>query len=263
VAIASRPLDAPLHGALVGRYPPGSTFKVVTTEALLARGLQPQARVSCPAESRVGGKRFRNFEGEALGDITLLQAFAHSCNTTFVLQAAQLEAQALQAAARRFGFGVDYSVGLPSPGASFPPPQDVVERVAAAIGQGRVLATPLHMASVAAAASTGRWRAPSLLADGGEGPSEGLTPGAADALRTLMRAVVTEGTGQGAAVVPGLLGKTGTAEFGRAQPPETHAWFIGVSGGLGFAVLVEGGGVGGRVAVPIALRFLEELSGLH
>ena len=62
----------------------------------------------------------------------------------------------------------------------------------------------------------------------------------------------------GPAAVPGqvVFGKTGTAEFGSTTPPATHAWFIGFRDGLAFAVLVEGGGVGGRVAAPLAAKFL-------
>jgi len=59
--------------------------------------------------------------------------------------------------------------------------------------------------------------------------------------------------------VPGqqVGGKTGTAEIGGPDPDRTHAWFIGYRGPtLAFAVLVEGGGVGGRVAAPLAARFL-------
>ncbi len=261
LAVVSRPLGEPLHRALTGRYPPGSTFKVVTSEALLDSGLTPDTRVTCPAEAPVDGKRFRNFEGEVLGNTTLRRAFALSCNTTFILLGAQLDAGALGAAARRFGFGVDYDVGLPSPGASFPEPQEDAERAAAAIGQGRVLATPLHMASVAAAVGSGVWRAPRLLADAEGGADERLARGTPEPLRELMRAVVTEGSGRAAAGVPGLVGKTGTAEFGKAQPPQTHAWFIGLYEGIGFAVFVEGGGVGGRVAVPIAARFIQGLAG--
>ena len=51
-----------------------------------------------------------------------------------------------------------------------------------------------------------------------------------------------------------MFGKTGTAEFGNANPPQTHAWFIGYRGNLAFAVIVEGGGVGGRVAAPARRR---------
>ncbi len=259
LAVASRPLEQPLNRALTGRYPPGSTFKVVTAEALLAGGMGANAPVSCPPVATVGGKQFRNFEGEALGDTRLRVAFAHSCNTTFVMLAPELGADALGAAARRFGFDVEYHPGLPSPGASFPEPLDEAERAAAAIGQGRVLATPLHMASVAAAAGSGRWRAPYLVADFTDRPSASLAAGTRAPLHALMRAVVTEGTGRAAAGVAELAGKTGTAEFGSGTPLPTHAWFIGFHKGIGFAVLVEGGGVGGRVAAPIAARFAAAL----
>jgi cell division protein FtsI/penicillin-binding protein 2 len=261
LAVVSRPLGEPLHRALTGRYPPGSTFKVVTAEALLDSGMKPDARVTCPAEAPVDGKRFRNFEGEVLGNTTLRRAFAISCNTTFILLGAQLDAEALGTAARRFGFGVAYDVGLPSPGATFPEPQNDAERAAASIGQGRVLATPLHMASVAAAVGTGVWHAPRLLADAEGGPDERLARGTPEPLRELMRAVMTEGSGRAAGGIPGLVGKTGTAEFGKVAPLQTHAWFIGLYEGIGFAVFVEAGGVGGRVAVPIAARFVQGLAG--
>ncbi|MFY0569019.1 penicillin-binding transpeptidase domain-containing protein [Archangium lansingense] len=255
LAVASRPLEQPLNRALTGRYPPGSTFKVITAEALLTGGMRPNSPASCPAVATVGGKSFRNFEGEEFGNTRLRVAFAHSCNTAFVLLAAGLAPDALGAAARRFGFDVEYYPGLPSPGASFPAPRDETEKAAAAIGQGRVLATPLHMASVAAAAESGRWRAPYLLAELEDGPRASLAAGTRTPLLALMRAVVTEGSGKAAAGVAGLAGKTGTAEFGSGTPLPTHAWFIGFRNGIGFAVLVEGGGVGGRVAVPIAAKF--------
>ncbi|MFP2927785.1 penicillin-binding transpeptidase domain-containing protein, partial [Pyxidicoccus sp. 3LG] len=114
-------------------------------------------------------------------------------------------------------------------------------------------------ATVAAAAESGRWRAPYLVADLEEGPSSKLTDGARAPLFAMMRSVVTEGTGQAGRNVPTLAGKTGTAEFGTGTPLPTHAWFIGFRGGIGFAVLVEDGGVGGRVAAPIAARFAASL----
>ncbi|MCY1036704.1 penicillin-binding transpeptidase domain-containing protein [Corallococcus sp. BB11-1] len=259
LAVASRPLGEALHRALTGRYPPGSTFKVVTAEALLAHGLKPDSRVDCPPEAIAGRRRFRNFEAEAFGQTTFRQVFALSCNTAFIQLSARLGRDALEDAARRFGFGVRYDVGLPSPGASFPAPGGAEDRAAASMGQGRVLATPLHMATVAAAVDTGVWHAPRLLADADAGPEARLSAGTPEALRSLMRAVVTEGSAKSAASFQGLMGKTGTAEFGTALPPETHAWFIGLRGGMGFVVFVEGGGVGGRVAVPIAARFLQTL----
>ena len=249
LAAASRPFGTTFNRALDGRYPPGSTFKVVTAEALLASGATPDDPVECPREAVVGGRRFKNFEDEALGATTLRRAFAHSCNTTFAQEAAELGADALDAAARRFGFAAR----------DFPEPRDTVELAAAAIGQARVLATPAHMAAVVSAAATGTWHAPHVVVAGRRPASSAVTATAVAPLRDMLRAVVTEGTGTAARGVPDLLGKTGTAEFGSGDPLPTHAWFIGVRADIGFAVVVEGGGVGGRVAAPIAARFAAAL----
>jgi cell division protein FtsI/penicillin-binding protein 2 len=113
------------------------------------------------------------------------------------------------------------------------------------------------MATVAAAVASGGWRPPRLLADNPQGPVSTLDPGVDATLKDLTAEVVRSGTGTAAAVAgQQVAGKTGTAEFGGTDPNATHAWFIGYRGGLAFAVLVEGGGVGGRVAAPLAARFL-------
>ena len=160
-----------------------------------------------------------------------------------------------------FGFGLDYSLGPTTLGGSFPETTTEVERAAAAIGQAQVTASPLHMATVAAAVLDGTWRTPVLLPEEpAERTTQPLDPTARSQLAELMRLVVTEGSGT-AVNVPGLdvIGKTGTAEFGSGDPLPTHAWFIGAWRGLGFAVVLEGGGVGGRDAAPVAARFLDAL----
>ncbi len=163
----------------------------------------------------------------------------------------------LVAAAERFGFGVPYDAGVGATGGDFPDPADAADRASAAIGQGRVLASPLHMASVAAAVASGTWRAPRITGPTPDLPPIVLDPATVAILADLMREVVRTGTGTSAAIAgQDVAGKTGTAEFGSAEPPETHAWFIGFRGSLAFAVLVEGGGVGGQVAAPIAAKFL-------
>jgi cell division protein FtsI/penicillin-binding protein 2 len=248
--------------ALLGRYPPGSTFKVVTAAALLDGGLRPSDQVGCPKEADVGGRTFGNFEDEVLGRIPFSSAFAHSCNTAFVRLAAQrLDGERLGEAAGRFGFGVEPAPGIPAITSRVPPPADDADLAAEAFGQGRVTASPLQMATVAATVAEGRWRPPRLVAAedgaGGGGQAPGpLDRGVADTLRRLMRLVVTEGTARQAGLPAGVAGKTGTAEFGRGDPLPTHAWFIGFRGDLAFAVVVEDGGVGGRDAAPIAARFL-------
>lgn len=289
-AMASRPLDEGLNRAIGGSYPPGSTFKVVTTSALLSAGVTPDTSVECADAVTAGGRSFTNFESSSLGAVPFRTAFAQSCNTAFITLAADVPEADMVTAAEAFGFNTDYSVGLRTLTPRFPTPADTTEHAAASIGQGRVLATPVHMASVGAAVIDGTWEPPTLLreadaqagegepgdaqagdAEAGEGddqtgdavpPSEprSLPDGQAATLRTLMRAVVTEGSGD-AADVPGveILGKTGTAEFGEGDPPPTHAWFVGVRGDLAVAVLLEDGGVGGRDAAPVAGKILAAL----
>ncbi len=256
-AVVSWPVDG-AERALSGRYPPGSTFKVVTASALLTHGVTADTTTTCPTEINAGGKVFKNFEGESLGTITFADAFAHSCNTAFIQEAAKLPSRALGDLAESYGFNAEYSLPVAVAGGQFPDPTDEAERAAAAIGQGRVLASPVHMATVAAAADTGRWRPPRLLRTDKVGTPEVLPDGVSAHLKPLMRLVVTSGTGT-AANLPDqeVFGKTGTAEFG--SNGETHAWFIGFRGQLAFAVLVEGGGVGGQVAAPIAATFLQTL----
>ena len=87
-----------------------------------------------------------------------------------------------------------------------------------------------------------------------------LPRGESDTLAALMRSVVTSGTGQALAAVPGEpAGKSGTAEFGGGDPPPTHAWFIAFRGDIAIAVLVENGRSGGAVAAPIAASFFGAL----
>jgi len=262
-ASVARPLTEAFNRAVGGEYPPGSTFKVITGHALLANGLQLSSPVDCPSELVVDGRRFRNFEGGSSGTVPFSRAFAQSCNTAMIGAAESLPDGALAEAAGAFGFGQDYSLGPTTLNGSFGDPSTAVERAASAIGQAQVTASPLHMATVAAAVLDGTWRSPILLPEITEDQiTKPLDPAIRERLAALMRLVVTDGSGT-AANVPGLevIGKTGTAEFGEADPPATHAWFIGAADGLGFAVLLEGGGVGGRDAAPIAARFLTALAG--
>jgi cell division protein FtsI/penicillin-binding protein 2 len=245
--------------ALTGRYPPGSTMKVVTAAAALVAGTGPGDAVDCPEEASVGGRRFRNAGGASLGTISFSEAFAESCNTAFVQVARDLPDGALAEMAERFGFNADY--GLTSRmGASFPEPQDVVELAAAGIGQGRVTATPMHMAGVAAAVARGAWVPPVIVMPDEAPEPEALPEPVTEHLPALMREVVRSGTGTAADTGDrAVYGKTGTAEYGSGDPPPTHAWFIGFSGDLAFAVLVEDGESGGAVAAPVAAAFLRGL----
>jgi cell division protein FtsI/penicillin-binding protein 2 len=258
-AVANNPTG--YDRALLGQYPPGSTMKIVTASAALAAGRQPDEIVPCPYETRPGDSApFTNAFGEEYGDIPFIESFAKSCNTTFVDQGFELGAARLVEAAEGFGFNQVYDLGVPVSSSSFPLPESDTEIAAAAIGQGRVSVTPLHMATVAAAARNGTWRPPFLS---GEAPAEGshaLPEPAAAVLPDFLREVVRNGTGTAAAILGrDVGGKTGTAEFGDEDPPETHAWFAGFIDDLAYAAVVEGGGIGGEVAAPLIHEFLVNL----
>ncbi|SDH40064.1 NTF2-like N-terminal transpeptidase domain-containing protein [Sinosporangium album] len=249
------------HNVIVSQFPPGSAFKVVTALTLLSSGLTPDTQVACPATYTIRGHRsFQNDNHIDRGTISLRSAFAHSCNTTMIEQITRLPSRrALYDTAQSAGLGRSLAPG----GASgrcgqISEPSDADWLGADAIGQGSVRVTPLCMAVLAAAVADGTWRAPRLMPQRVEDipgqPAEVPLPaGPVEGVRSMMRAVVSEGTASSAGLPAGTAGKTGTAE---ADAGPSHAWFMGYKDDLAFAVLVLGGGSGGRVAAPLAARFL-------
>lgn len=263
LAIANGPDGGTTNVAFTGRYPPGSTFKVVSGAALVAGGMAPDATVTCPRSAAVGGREFANAGGFAEGTTTLRQAFARSCNTAFVRLAEGLDDGAVTTTAGALGIGGTWDPGVDAYTGQAPVPADPVEHAATVIGQGRVLTSPLVMASVAAAVQDGSWRPPVLLPDhatSGDAPP-GLDRSVLRTVRSMMRSVVTDGTGGALATVrgPPVRAKTGTAEYGAADLSRTHAWVVAARGDVAIAVLVEDGGAGSDVAAPIAARFFDSL----
>ncbi|MEW9528191.1 penicillin-binding transpeptidase domain-containing protein [Microbispora sp. NPDC049125] len=247
--------------ALDGRYPPGSTFKTITAAGLLAEGLTPSSSVTCPEKASVGGLDIRNSDHESFGSLSFLDSYAHSCNTTFApLAASKLGAQKLYDLATDFGFNRPLNIGVPATKGSMPKATSDAELAAEAFGQARITSSPLVMATVAAAVADGTWRPPTLVPSlKQKAAAKELPDGIASKLRSMMHAVVTKGTAHAAGLPSGTAGKTGTAEFGTGPKLDSHAWFIGFRGDLAFAVVVEGGGMGGEVAAPVAARFLKAL----
>jgi peptidoglycan glycosyltransferase len=272
--------DTPLlNRATQGLYPPGSTFKTVLAAAALDSGFE--GTLDCPAagfttsryyppirdhdfyEARVRGRRWSGH-----GRLGLAEAYVESSNVFFAQLGVRLGRETLLGAGERFGF--DRQVSLhPAGGRSWTmstgriprlAPRDLYGLAQASIGQGRVLATPAHLATVAAAvANRGLAMRPRLIADDPPEPlGQYMTPETAARLARMMRRAVSEGTGRS---IDGpelaIAGKTGTAENPRGAP---HSWFLGFapaeSPELAVAVLVEHGGFGSRAAAPIARDLL-------
>ena len=164
-------------------------------------------------------------------------------------------------AAAALGLGVDHDLGFPVFLGSAQSDGSDTEHAASLIGQGKVLASPIAMATVAASVGAGQTVVPRLVPAGqphDPAPQHPLTSAEAAKLRTLMRGVVISGSGSFLAGLPGapVLAKTGTAEFGDANPPQTHAWMIAVHGDLAVAVFVDLGESGSHTAGPILQQFL-------
>ncbi len=247
--------------ALSGRYPPGSTFKIVTAYAALAGGkVTPQTPLDCPGTTVINGRTIPNEDSFVLGTVPLTRAFAKSCNTTFSRLALGLAPDALPAAALDLGFGADYKIpGMTTITGSIDPATDDLQRASDGFGQGDVLASPFGMALMAATVAKGAPVTPQLVAGRATGTLK--APTAPDAavlaqLRPMMRAVVTEGTATGVAGQGEVFGKTGTAEFaGPDGRNRAHGWFVGYRGDLAFATLIVDGG-SSAPAVGLTARFL-------
>lgn len=255
-----------MNAATAGQYAPGSTFKLVTSLALLRAGVTLDDTLSCPETVAVDGYTFHNYAdypAGAVGDVSFRTAIANSCNTALIGARDRIDDQALAQAAETLGLGEAPDLGYPAALGTVPEPESETEKAADLIGQGRVQATPLGMATVAASIQAGRTVVPHLIADrtAEAEPAQPLTDQEAGALRELMRAVVTEGSATFLSGVPGepVGAKTGTAEYGEPADGEypKHSWMIGTHGDLAVAVFVETGESGATTAGPLLQAFFE------
>lgn len=271
------------------RFPPGSTFKLVTAAAALASGkYTPDTQLASPRVLSLPGSTatISNYGGESCGGATVSMTVALeiSCDTAFAQLGMDVGDQAIADQAKAFGFG-DSSLTIPMSvvPSVFPTGLDQSETAQSAIGQFNVQASPLQMAMVAAGIANGgvvmrpylvqTVRAADLSVVSDTKPqqySTAMTPANAAALRDMMITVVQHGTGT-AAQIPGVAvaGKTGTAQTAAGQAP--HAWFTAFAPAqaprVAVAVLVEHGGsmgnnaTGGAVAAPIAKAVIEAVLG--
>ena len=266
LASVSVPGSSGFNLALDGSFPPGSSFKVLTSTALIEHGLRPSSPATCPSQLTVDGEVFHNAEGTAPVS-NLLHAFAESCNTAFIgLATSHLRAADFTRTATLYRLGITPRLGLPAFGGSVPAPANEADLAATTIGQGLVLVSPLDMAMVAAAVDSGQVRAARLVvgaADDSVRPKPLPAPVIAD-LHEMMAQVVATGTASGKGLPAGTYAKTGTAQYGHGNPLPTDAWLIGFNNhvygcDVAFAMVTVDGGEGGPTDGPIVARFLNLL----
>jgi len=268
VAAANGPAAAG-QTATTGRSAPGSTFKIVTALALLRAGLTPDTPVTCTPTVTIDGRSFKNYDdypADKVGAIPLLTAFANSCNTAFISNQGKITQAALADAAASLGIGVDLDLGVPAFLGSVPATGTGTTHAASMIGQAQVEVAPMDMATVVASVIKGSVVRPQLVYDNPAvaafpKPAKPLTATEAASLRQLMGAVVSEGSGRVLAPSGVTLAKTGTAEYGTATPPLTHAWMVAGKGDLAVVAYVENGTSGSQSAAPLIASFLSRYGG--
>ncbi|GAB3599001.1 penicillin-binding transpeptidase domain-containing protein [Angustibacter peucedani] len=287
---AYKSLNADEDDPLVNRatsalYPPGSTFKLITSAAALSSGQYDEnSEVPGPASLDLPQTTTdlpNDFAGPCgpNGKVDLTTALEISCNTAFGYLGLQLGGDALRAQAQKFGFGDRINAPMPVTASVVPEGMNPPQSAQSAIGQYDVRVTPLQMAMVAAAiANDGvvmnpyavkTVRSPDLDVIEQGKPQElsrAVTADVADQLTRMMQKVVESGTGTRAQITGvSVAGKTGTAQHGKGLPP--HAWFTAFAPAdepkVAVAVVVEDGGqagneaFGGKVAAPIAKAVME------
>jgi penicillin-binding protein A len=270
--------------ATQGRFPPGSTMKVVTAAAALDSGkYTPDSTVSGENGKEISGTPLDNFGGEDFGQITLADALTNSVNTAWASVAEDLGKGTMAEYMRKFGFYEDPPMDYPDEqmlpsgevgprGRLLSPTSGQIDVGRMAIGQDKLLVTPLQMATVAQTVANGGVRMePRLVAkvldpDGRtideplpEEAERVMSEDSANALAAMMQTVVEQGTGT-AAQLEGVdvSGKTGTAEVGDGTD---DLWFIGFTDRFAVAAMLERqtGGTGGGSAAPIAAEVLKAL----
>ncbi len=282
LADANKPMD---NRPLTTSLPPGSTFKLVVAAAALESGkFTEKSLLPAPASLKLplSNNRMHNWQNGPCtpsGKITLRQALAVSCNTTFAWLGMQLGADALRAQAEKFGFNSSISIPMNSSTSVFPSELDGAQTALSSIGQFDVRATALQMAMVVSAiANDGKLMHPHLvskvltsdLAVLEQTPiteqNQSISSSVAKLLNSMMKTVVNAGTAY-TVKIPGVEvgAKTGTADSGTDK--SAHAWMVANAkkGGrtLSIAVVVENGGgapevSGNKIAGPIVAKIIKQ-----
>jgi peptidoglycan glycosyltransferase len=279
--LASNSQDPLSNRAAREIYPPGSTFKLVTTAAALADGKTPSSMVESPDRLKLPGTRVFLSNSTNCGgtEITITQALKVSCNTAFANLGMDVGASKLRDQAQLFGFDRRHLADLGGVASQFPDKLNEAQLALSSIGQYDVAASPLQMAMVSSAIANdgvlmdpyvvSQVRSQDLRPIETHEPnvlSTAMTPENASELQQMMGVVVSQGTGRNAQI-PGVEvgGKTGTAQSDPKRKP--FAWFTSFAplddATVAVAVIVEDADIprddiaGGRVAAPIARAVME------
>lgn len=282
-ALSTDPGNPLFDRAVLGRYPPGSTWKLAAAAIALDLGVvtpDEEMEVACTGSFYFGNRSFGCWDPAGHGMQNLAEAIGNSCDVYFYQLGLRVGLNDMLRRATDIGFSKRCGVDLPQESQGLFPSEPAWwdrnygytpregEVLNLAIGQGPNSQTPLKMAQFyVALAGNGSAPAPAIAqgVELAEGWSLNLAPEHLEALREGLRRVTDQG---GTAHVGTALehweviGKTGTVEheLNLAGLAEPHAWFAGMAGPPGappeivIAVIVEYGSSGSGVAAPIMAK---------
>lgn len=265
-----------LNRATQGLYPPGSTFKIMTTLAYLQE-YGTDYTFSCNGKLNADNAVIHCINNKHHGNVDLEEAFADSCNSAYADMGLKVNNSDFQKLCENMLFNKELPTKFPYSKSSFQLNDESVEAdvVQAAIGQGTTLVTPFHMALITSTiANDGVLMTPYVIdrIENYQGElvtqysptryGQLLTAGNAQILQEYMETVVDSGTGTKLKSNKyNAAGKTGSAEFS-SKAEHCHSWFVGYASSEGktdiaVAILVEEAGTGASVAVPMAKEIFD------
>ena len=266
-----------LNRATSGLYPPGSTFKIVTALEYLNEGGLLEDEFDCSGKYGDDSYQIHCVNNKSHGHQTLKEAFGNSCNVCFAQVGLTLDSKSWNELSNQLLFNADLPLLVSNAKqSSFLVSEDDTQArtMQTAIGQGKTLVTPMHMALLASAiCNKGEVYKPYVLdrvenVNGIEIESMSpesygsiMTSTQANELEELMRYVVSDGT---ASALDNdaytVYGKTGSAEF-TSDKDKTHSWFVGYARQgekeIAVAIVLEGAGSGSKHAVPLAKKMFD------
>ena len=258
-----------LNRATQGLYAPGSVFKVITTTAILEANIS-NTKYDCTGNTKIDGYIFKDYQEKGHGNIDLKSALINSCNTYFAEKSLDIGKDKLGTISEEFMINKKIPFDLPIKTSKFSYKENLgdTDIAASAIGQGKVLVTPLNMALIASGIGNGGQILKPILVKEIISPSgrvvkmnntqlmsQATDVFTANEVKNMMVEVVKSGTGKSAQMKNiRVAGKTGTAENASGK---SHAWFIGFAPAdnpsIAVAVVLEEeGSSGGKSAAPIA-----------
>lgn len=262
-----------LNRATQGLYIPGSVFKIITTASALET-LDLDMNHICNGSTEIDGYTFKDYNSNAHGNISIEEAFSKSCNTYYTEKAQIIGKEKLGNISDRFMINNNIPFDLPTKKSVFPYKENLgkTDISAAAIGQGKVLVTPLNMVLIASTiANNGEMVRPIIVKEvlnkddkiirtnKTDIISKAVSNNISNEIKDMMVEVVKTGTGKNANIKNvQVAGKTGTAENPSGKD---HAWFVGFAPAedpkIAVVVILEEEGVsGGTSAAPIARDIL-------